>query len=301
MYIPSTTVLSKTLNGLFEAAKREQMANYQLSGIDLLYMAQEMKNGKLDLAWLGDIPAIRQWKGSKIYGDLAEFSYELEARDFYDGFSIHKKSLRRDDLGGVKPRIEQLARNIGFYESELVLDAIVAGTTGLAYDGAAFFSNRATNDNLLAGSGVTAANLITDIATGRRTMMRFQTDKGRYTRYIPNTVICPTVLEPLFLQIKNSSYDPSTANMGANVYGSWLENVIALPDLDDTNDWYLCATSYNVKPFVFGFENLENGQKVLPILDDGKLASDGVYGYSAEMSGRAGYGFYEMAVKFVNS
>lgn len=301
MYLPTTTVLSKTLNKMFEMAKQQQMQNYQLTGIDMIYYAAEMVNGKLDLAWLGDVPTVRQWQGSKLYGDLKEFSYELEAVDFYDGFAIHKKALRRDDLQGIRPRIEQLARNISFYEAELVLEALVNGTTGLAYDGNAFFANRTTNDNLLAGSGTTVANLTTDLATGRRTMMRFQTDKGRYTRYIPDTVVCPTQLEPSFLQIKNSTDDPSSSNRAANPYGSWLRQVIALPDLDDANDWYMMATPYTVKPLVFGFENLENGQKVLPVLDDTKLASDGIYGYSAEMSGKAGYGFYEMAIKIVNS
>lgn len=301
MYTPTTTVLSKALNAMFEMAKKQQMANYQLSGIDLLYMIQEMKNGKLDLAWLGDVPAVRQWKGSKLYGDLKEFAYELEAVEYYDGFSIHKRSIRRDDLKGIRPRVDQLARNISFYEAELVLAALVAGTTGLAYDGNAFFANRTVNDNLAAGSGVTVANLIADLATNRRAMMRFQTDKGRYTRYVPDTVLCPTALEPAFLQIKNSTDDPTGSNRTANPYGSWLRQVIALPDLDDENDWYLGATQYSIKPLVFGFENLENGQKVLPVLDDTKLASDGIYGYSAEMSGKAGYGFYEMMIKVVNS
>lgn len=301
MYTPTTTVLSKTLNVMFELAKKEQMKNYQLTGVDMLYMATEMKNGKVDLAWLGDIPAVRQWKGSKVYGDLSEFSYELEALPFYDSFSIHKKSIRRNDLQGIQPRINQLAINIGFYEAELVLAAIVAGTTGLAYDGNAFFANRTVNDNLLAGSGISIDNLVADIATGRRTMMRFQTDQGRFTRYVPNTVLCPTQLEPLFMQIKNSVDYPGGTNRSANPYGQWLDNIIALPDLDDANDWYLAATNYKIKPLVFGFEKLENGQKVLPVLDDSKLASDGIYGYSAEMSGRAGYGFYEMMLKFVNA
>ena len=301
MYFPTATVLGKTLNAMFERAKQQEMAKYQLTGIDMLYMVSKMKNGKLDLSWLGDIPAVKQWRGSKMYGDLSEFSYELEAEDFYDGFAIQKKAIRRNDLNGIKPRIGQLAINLNNYELELVLSAIVAGTTGLAYDGAAFFSNRAVNDNLAAGTGITLAQITTDLTTNRRTMMRFVTDKSHFTRYIPDTVLCPTALEPLFLQLKNSTDNPNSSNRTANPYGSWLRNVIALPDLDDTNDWYLCASTYSVKPFVFGFENLENGQKVLPVLDTTKLASDGVYGYSCELSGKAGYGFPTMAIKIVNT
>ena len=36
------------------------------------------------------------------------------------------------------------------------------------------------------------------------------------------------------------------------------------------------------------------------VTDDGKLASDGVYGFSAEMYGNAGYGFPELCLKVVN-
>ena len=301
MYIPTTKVLEKTLIKAFEIAKQQEMKNYALTGIDLLYLSIEMKNGNLDLAWLGDVPAVKKWVGSKIYGDLSEYEYSLQAEDFYDGFSIHKKALRRGELGSIKPRIEQLARNLNSYEAELIVEALVNGTVGLAYDGSAFFANRSVNDNLAAGTGVSIDALTADLATNRRAMQRFVTDAGRYTRQVPDTIICPTELEPLFLQIKNSTDDPSGTNRTANPYGGWIKNVIALPDLDDANDWYLTATQYSVKPFVFGFEKLENGQKVLPTLDDSRLASDGVYGYSAELSGKPGYGLPTLAIKVVNA
>lgn len=301
MYIPSTIVLQKTLNAAFEMAKREQLANYQLTGLDALYLSMEAKDGKLDLSWLGDVPTVRPWVGSKVYGDLKEFSYALQAKDFYDGFTIHKKALRRGDTSSIKPRIDQLARNLNFYEAEMILAALVNGTTGMAYDESAFFANRPVNDNLLAGSGVSVSQVIADLATARQTMMKFVTDKGRFVRYIPDTVVCPVGMEPVFMEIKNSIDNPTHANRAANPYSGYIKNVIALPDLDDSNDWYYLATGYSVKPLVFGYENLENGQRVLPVLDDSKLASDGVYGYSCELSGVAGYGFYEMALKIVNA
>jgi phage major head subunit gpT-like protein len=301
MYIPSALVLQKTLNAAFEMAKREQLANYQLSGLDNLYLTLEAVDGKLDLSWLGDVPVVREWIGSKVYGDLKEFAYSLIAKDFYDGFTIHKKALRRGDTSSIKPRIDQLARNLNFYEAELVLAALMNGTTGVAYDGQAFFADRSVNDNLLAGSGITLAQVMADLAAARQAMMKMVTDKGRFTRYVPDTVICPVAMEPTFLQIKNSTVYPGGTNGTANPYGAFIKNVIALPDLTDANDWYYLATGMSVKPLVFGFEKLENGQRVLPVLDESKLASDGAYGYSCELSGIAGYGFYEMAIKTVNT
>ncbi len=288
--------------------EREMQARMTLSrqiGLEGLFMTAEAKTGVGNYAWVGDIPGVKEWIGSKVYGDLSKYSYVITNKRFYDGFNVHKDAIRRDELDQVRPRMQMLVSSLEAYKQELIIDFLLNGETYLAFDGVAFFANAGgnrINDNLLGGTGVTIAQIKADLATARRTSMRFTSDAGRYLRLIPDTVICPVELEEIFLQIKESAADPGGANAGvANVQKRYIQNVIALPDLTDATDWYYVTTKHPLKPFIFQGEKLENGQDVLPVVDETKLKSDGVYGFSAEMYGNAGYGFPELALKIVNA
>jgi hypothetical protein len=46
---------------------------------------------------------------------------------------------------------------MGSVPIKFLSNLVINGTTGLAYDSSAYFSNRATNDNLLAGTGTSEA------------------------------------------------------------------------------------------------------------------------------------------------
>ena len=49
-------------------------------------------------SWLGDFPGVQEWLGSKVYGDLSNYTYNITNKRWYTGFSVHKDALRRDEL-----------------------------------------------------------------------------------------------------------------------------------------------------------------------------------------------------------
>lgn len=297
--------VSTILLAEFEREMQARMIASRQIGIEGLFMQAYAKTGVGNYSWLGDIPGVREWLGSKVYGDLSKYTYSITNKRWYDAFNVHKDAIRREELDQIKPRMQMLVSSLDAYKQEIVIEFLMNGETYLAFDGVAFFANAGgarINDNLLGGTGVTLAQIKTDLAIARRTSMRFTSDAGRYLRLVPDTVICPVELEEIFLQIKESAADPGSANAGvANVQKRYIENVIALPDLTDATDWYYATTKHPLKPFIFQGEKLENGQDVLPVVDESKLKSDGVYGFSAEMYGNAGYGFPELCLKIVNA
>jgi phage major head subunit gpT-like protein len=302
MYLPSTAVISKILEKAFEIEMKAMLEKSRLTGIESLFMGTYAKTGKGDYAWLGDIPGVREWIGSKVYGDLSKYTYSITNKRWYNGFAVHKDAFRRDELDSVRPRVQMLVAGIESWKAEMIIQFLLNGETELAFDGLPFFANGRANDNLLAGTGIALAQIKTDLVTARKTSMRFVTDQGKYLRIIPDTIICPVELEETFLEIKESAADPGGAHAGvANIQKRYIANVIALPDLTDATDWYYATTGMPLKPFIFQGEKLENGADVLPVTDDGKVASDGVYGFSAEMYGNAGYGFPELCLKVVNA
>lgn len=289
----------------FEREMQAQMERSRQVGVGGLFMETTAPKGVGNYSWLGDIPGVREWLGSKVYGDLSKYNYSITNKRWYNGFNVHKDAIRRDELDQVRPRMQMLVTSLEVWKQEMIIDFLLNGETYLAFDGVAFFANAGgarINDNLLAGGGVTLAQIKADLAIARRTAARFVSDQGRYLRLVPDTVICPFELEEVFLQIKESAADPGSSNAGAaNVQKRYIENVIALPDLTDATDWYYATTRMPLKPFIFQGEKLENGQDVLPQVDEAKLKSDGVYGFSAEKYGNAGYGFPELCLKIVNA
>ena len=54
----------------------------------------------------------------------------------------------------------------------------------------AYFSNRATNDNLLAGTGTTEAQILADLAAARAAMMEFEDSEGEPLGFMGIIKIC---------------------------------------------------------------------------------------------------------------
>jgi phage major head subunit gpT-like protein len=154
---------------------------------------------------------------------------------------------------------------------------------------------------LLAGNGVTEANLLTDLATARQTIMEFQDSEGEPLVFEGNVVVCSTELELLFKNIMKSS--TSVEESASSIYNAWSDILIGVmvdPNLTDVTDLYLFAAKEAMKPLIYQ----ERKAPQLVALD--KNIDETVFMhkkllYSVEMRGNAGYGYYEMAVKTVNS
>jgi phage major head subunit gpT-like protein len=272
-----------------------------------LATAVQANSGSRIFNWLESIPGVKEWIGSKQYSDIKERNYMIRNKYYYNALTLHKKEIRQNGLVDVPMLTRRMLENQMDHKKELIVEALTAGTTNVAFDGVAFFSNVATgrlNDNLLAGSGITIENLKADIRTARTTMMKFVNSKGKFLRLMPDTIVCPVALEGLFKEIKTATNDVTLGNMGVqNVVGSYIGNIISDPvlDADDVNDWYFLATSKSLKPLIIQTEDMNNGQEYESVIDMARFASDGIIGYSIESGLAVGYGFPETALKIVNS
>lgn len=257
-------------------------------------------------AWLGDVPGVREWLGSKTYGQLSEYNYVIRSREWYDGFALHKRDIRRNGLVNVPMHMTQLLNNHNQHKTQMVIDALIDGDVNVAYDGIAFFSNATgtrVNDNLLVGTGTTVAQLKADIVSARIAMASFVNERGKLLRIYPDTIVCPLALETSFREIANSTADTGSANSGyANVVGGYIKKIIADPalDADDANDWYYIASGASIKPIILQKEMGNTGSEFESVIDETDYAKDGRLYYSIESQHNTGYGLPEVAVKIVN-
>ena len=270
--------------------------------LDAIFLRVPSTGASEKYGWMGDVPTLREWLGDKHVKAASDHEYTLANKDWESTIGVDRNEIEDDQMGMIKPRIQMLSIRAKAYPARLVSDLVINGTTNLAYDGSAFFADRtAPNDNLLAGSGVTDANLLTDLAAARAAMMRFHDDNGEDLGIVPDTILCPPELEPQFQKlIASTTHITASAQGIANVWAGSIKRVFVDSRLSDANDWYVLMTDWPLKPFIYQ----ERKKPMLVAMDkntDTEVFMRKRLLYSVEMRGVGGYGFYQQAVKIVNT
>jgi phage major head subunit gpT-like protein len=296
----NTALLEKGLRPIFETAYKATLARPHLQQIRDIMTMLPSNASQEKMAWLGDFPLVQEWIGDRNVGMLNDYDYVIKNKDWIIPVAIHENELADDQMGALAPRVEMMGQAMAQFPMELVAELLINGTTLKAFDGIAFFSDISgvrKFDNLLGGTGVTLAQVKTDIQTARAAMMRFATDKGRKLGIKLDTIVCPPEMEATMLEAVNStSLVLSGQGANYNPVSGWIKRVISLPELADTNDWYGLSTEYPLRPLIF-----QERQGVRLQLDDSEVKRNKRLIYQADMRGNAGYGLPHMAVKVVNT
>tara|TARA_Y100000310_G_scaffold267497_1_gene279512 strand:+ start:202 stop:1095 length:894 start_codon:yes stop_codon:yes gene_type:complete len=297
MPVVNPNTLARGIKAQFQTAYAAVLASTELQGLEAIITTIQSDGEDETYNWLGDVPAVYEWLGDKTAGDLQDYTYSITNRDWATAISVDRNALADEQIAGIQPRIAFMARAMAMHKWELISDLLINGETDLAYDGSAFFADRtAPNDNLLTGTGTTIAQLKADITTARVAQMKF-TDPvtGRLLQIVGDTIYCPPDLEGSFLEIVAAG-TPDNSQGSFNAQGRWIRNVIVDPRLTDANDWYLLATNYPLRPFIF-----QDRMAPSVVVDRTEEARNRKIIYSVEARRNAGYGFYQLAVKTANT
>ena len=281
MLINSST-LKPGIDAAFSIAYAGMLTRDYLKAFSTIFMEVPSTGAQNEYAWLGDVPGVREWIGDKSLAGLKDYDYVIKNKDYYSGFAIDRNELEDEQLPAILPRVAMLGEDVAKWPLELAINALKMGQTGLAFDGKPFFSDRGTNDNLLSGTGISAAQIKADITTARTTMMKFVSDTGKKLGLQMDTIVCPPELEALFLEACTSVVGETAARPAAG----WIKNVVVAPELTDSSDWYGLCTSNAIRPII-----VQKRKDVTTVLDDSEVKKSKKLSYSAEMRGNAGYGF----------
>lgn len=294
----NTKTVVPGINAAFDQAYQQVLGREYLQQIMAIMTMLPSTAGVENYAWLGDFPGVREWIGERKTAMLKDYGYQIKNKDWIGDFGIHENELADNQIGAILPRVQMLAKTLAEYPMELIANFLINGTSNLAYDGVAFFSNASgerVNDNLLAGTGTTLAQVKADIATARATMMKFTSDSGRILGFKMDTIVCAPELEATMLEaVTATSVVTSGQGTNFNPVSRWIKQVITLPELSDTNDWYGLCTDYPIKPFIY-----QERQGIRRQLDDSEVKRNKKLVYQADIRGNAGYGLPQMAVKVV--
>jgi len=106
-------------------------------------------------AWLGQVPAMREWKGGRLAKGMSAFDYTIVNKTFEATLEVDVDDVRRDKTGQIMARVGDLAARANGHWASLLSALILNASAALCYDGQYFFSashaegSSGTQDNTL--------------------------------------------------------------------------------------------------------------------------------------------------------
>jgi phage major head subunit gpT-like protein len=294
-------VIEKGLNADFARKMGDFQAARQINpGLMALAMQIPSTGAYEKLGWLGSVPGVQEWISEKSAKALADYDYTIRNRDWFTAARINENDVNDDQVGALNSTSAWLVKRLLAHPEKLLVDLILAGTSGLAYDGIAFFSNASgvrTIDNLIGGGNTdTLAHIEKELSDALIAMAKFVDDQGEILNIKGDLILCPIALENKMKKIVMSSTDATATTDGIyNPYATGYQVIgDARLDASDANSFYVFATREIVKPFVYTMR-----QAAKPSFEKKNLTKDWIY--SADYRGNIGYGLPHLGVKVVNT
>lgn len=212
---------------------------------------------------LGDMPGMREWLGDRQFKELRAANFSLVNKHWESSILIKKTDMADDRMGLYGPVVQDLATEAAYHPDELMYSILVAGGSGLGFDGTAFYGgshawgDSGTQDNDIdataaSGTTPTAAEFRTAFHAARIEMMKFKNDQGKFlnrrTSPSMSNLMCLVPLE-----LEEAARVGLTAELLGNNSNVVLDapRIVPCQFLTDAAKFYLFNMEGALKPFVF--------------------------------------------------
>lgn len=255
----SPNVLLKGINATFIRG----LATQGPSLLSPFYENATSDSNKEDYVLFNHFGAIKEWVDEIDFSHLQDFDYSIKNKDWQTGFLVDRNTLddSRKTLGNdVEREINFALNSWSNFPDKLITELIVAGASGLAFDGTAFFAASrpklqlagTTINNIVSGSGITVDQVKTDLASGMKALRGFKAKNGDPFNANPKFVaMIPSHLEFIFKTIKESIEISESGVSVTNVYKGTFDFVVNDYLSTSDNDWYLENVNTPFKGFIY--------------------------------------------------
>lgn len=158
---------SRAIRGFFyEALEQAKNLNWVEAVSNDFTSDQESETYK----WLCQSPVMREWLSGRQAKAFTTNGITIANKEFEATIEILLRDLRRDKTGQIRMRMGDLVTRSYSHWASLLSTLLLNGTSGLAYDGQAYFSashvegKSGTMSNLLTSSDVPSLNVATATA-----------------------------------------------------------------------------------------------------------------------------------------
>ncbi len=238
-----------------DSISRAMLREYGMPGIDFWRPLVDVVpkrdfrvERRIRMGGYGDLPAVLE---GNPYVALAsptdeEATYNISKRGGTEDLTL--EAIANDDLGTIRRIPRALGRSAARTLHKFVFSFI--STNPVIYDGLALFV--AGHNNIGAGA-LTGASL----SAGRLAMMR-QSEYGTGGEKLgvqPKYLVVPPELEQLAYELTTTDREVGTANNTVNFARTFGLQIVVVPWLADTNNWYLVANPADIPTIEIAFFN----------------------------------------------
>lgn len=259
-----------------------------------------------DYGWLGQVPELAEWTDERKLKGVLDFRYQIRNKDYEATIQIDRNTIEDDQLNSVKPRINDLAVRAKQHPRKLFIEALIAGSSELCYDGQAFFSAShsegmsGTLSNLVSGTGTSLAQIGADLDSAIVRMGSFKDDVGApFNEDVMDSdlmIVAPMALKPAMEKLFTSEYDAAGAT---NTYRGRVGKRVYSTRFTDANDWYLLNVGQAMKPVIMQDRQAPRFGSLEGNSDRGFMSKRYVYGVDYRVG--FGYGLWQLAIKITNT
>lgn len=266
-----------------------------------------------DYGWLGAAPALREFIAGRQPAELRENSFTISNKDYEGSITIKSKDMRRDKLGMIAVRTNQLADRAMDHPAKLLSTLIEDGESAACYDGQYYFdtdhsegdSGTQSNDITVDISAVAANNhgsttapsveeLAAAILAGIQQMYTFKDDRGEPMNQGANqfVVMVPITYMGAALQAVTAMLVGGGAtNVLPALSGKFNIDVVPNPRLTWTEKLAIFRVDDAAKPFVLQEEDIPDVVALGEGSEYEQLNKEQLYG--VDWTGNVGYGYWQ--------
>ena len=271
----------------FNKAFEETPVNY-----DKVAMLVISDTRETTYAWMGQIPNMREWIGSREVQNLMAYSYTIKNKTFEMTIQIPVNDIEDDQYGIYAPLVSEVGLSAKKHPDSLVFELLGKGFAEKCYDGVSFFSDKhPTGKGKTVQSNMGNKKLSAEsYAEARAQMMMIKGESNRSLNIVPDLLVVAPQNESVARELLFADYIAGQSNINKNTC-----DLLVVPELSDYADqWYLCCTKRYIKPLVFQqrekakliCKNMENDDNVF--FDD-----EIIYGVKARYN--VGFGLWQLA------
>lgn len=238
--------------------------------------------------WMQRILKMREWLGPRLLQNLNTHDYTLTNKTFENSVSVGVNEIEDDSLGVYEPLFSEMGRTARKWKDQQLKTLIQAGTSGLGFDGVAYFASTHDLDpagnqsNNFTSSALSATNFDTVWAA----MASYTGEDGEPLGVMPNLLVVPPQLAKEAREIVAAEYGSS----GATNVLKGVAEVLVVPELaNEASTWYLMDTTKGIKPFIF--QNRQSPTLTsMTNLNDPNVFERDAFVWGLKARGVAGYG-----------
>lgn len=298
---------SRAIIGSFYNRLAQDLGAGWIPGVSMLFDSnQESETYK----WLGMAPAMREWIGGRQAKGFRENGVTITNKTYEATLEVTLDEIRRDKTGQVMLRVAELARRANAHWASLLTTLIVAGGSGLCYDGTPFFGashsegDSGIQDNDLDGAATTgtqptAAEAEAAIMACVAAILGFKDDQGEpmnegATDFL---LMIPTVyLSPFASVLNNEFIAAGQSNIVKNLDGFNFRMAVN-SRLTGVDTFYCFRTDGETKSLI---RQEEEPITVAAVAEGSELEfNENKHHYGVKAIRNVGYGYWQHAARYV--